>query len=110
MLIDIIKYCITTTIGIVITSLVAYIKFLKKQQKTKRETESGEKDNLIEATKILLRGELIKDCRYFISQGHISEQEYQELEASIKVYENAPFNGNGLVHKLFAQINNIEIR
>lgn len=99
---DIIKYIITTIIGAVIASLVAYIKLLNNKVKNNIAEHKNEDNAVREAVKMLLRAEIKRNCQYYINKGEIPSSEYDELEESLRVYET--FHANGLCHKLFETI------
>lgn len=96
---EIIKYVITTILGALIASLIAYIKLIKEKAKLKIKENKTEDEAIRKAIKILLRAEIKDSCQYYINKGVMTATEYDELCEEIEVYE--AFNGDGLIHKLF---------
>ena len=99
---EIIKYIVTTFLGAVIASLIAYIKLLKEKAKLKIQENKAEDEAIRKAIKILLRAEIKDSCKYYIDKGSMTATEYDELCEEIEVYET--FKGDGLIHKLFEMV------
>ena len=107
---EIIKYIITTILGAVIASLIAYIKIIKDRIHSSIQTNKQEEESIKLAIKMLLRAEIKSNCKYYIDKGTMTENEYEELCEAMEVYEKG-FNGNGLTHKLFEAVKeNVEIK
>lgn len=104
---DIIKLIITSLIGAVIGGLIAYFKQLKEKVKNNIKENKEDETAIREAVKILLRAELKRSCQFYIDNGSISSDEYEELEEEVRVYE--ALGGNGLIHKLWDSIQELDI-
>lgn len=104
---DIIKYVITTLIGAILAGLIAYLKQLKDKVKNNIKENKDDEIAIREAVKILLRAELKRSCQNYIDIGSISSDEYEELEEAIRVYE--ALDGNGLIHKLWDCVQDLDI-
>lgn len=106
---EILKYVICSLLGAIITAgataLKTYVKKIKENAEKREDTDQY----LIEAVRVLLREQIKLNCKYYIQAETITHSEYKELYEAIKIYESEPFNGNGLVHKLWKQVESLDI-
>lgn len=95
---DILKYIITTLLGVIITSLIAYCRGLRTKLKEQKTDDLA----LRNAVKILLRGDIKRACKYHLKKGKITFEEFSELQEEFEVYES--LGGNGSAHSLFERV------
>lgn len=104
----IINYILTAFLGAALTAIFGLVKKLKDTSINKIKENKNEDEAIANAVKILLRNEIKAQCKFYISQDHIAEDDYEELEEAIIIYE--ALKGNGLVHKYWEQVKELHLK
>lgn len=103
----IINYILTACLGAALTVVFGLIKKLKDKTKTKIINNKTEDEAVKNAVKVMLRNEIKSQCKFYLAQQGISEDDFEELEEEIKIYE--ALGGNGMIHKYWALVQELRI-
>lgn len=85
----------TTIVGIVIGSLVTWLKTLINKRKSGQETEKELIDALTDGMAILLRKEIKEYYNEYENQDSIPLSEWEDIESTHKVYKQLHGNHSG---------------
>ena len=103
----IINYVLTACLGAALTVVFGLIKKIKDNAKNKLKNNQIEDKAVKDAVKIILRNEIKSQCKFYLAQQHIAEDDYEELEEAIKIYE--ALGGNGMIHRYWALVQELHI-
>ena len=92
----------TTSVGIIIGALVAWVKNLADKKKTKEDIENGLINALKDGMAILLRKEIRTYYTQYEYKDSIPMSEWEEIESTHKVYKE--LNGNHSGDRMYEEM------